>query len=140
MNQQHRRLIPILADRPPMLMPTLPPSLAGLLASFATCFTTPTFKTFTALVCGLVAQTGPRTVAGMPVGAGLNQAWPHDRAHSFSPRARRSPDRLGLLLSDLIIGVLVDAHAPVRVVVDDTLLRRAGRKVFGAAWPLTVTV
>jgi hypothetical protein len=69
MNQEHRRLIPILADRPPTLMPTLPPSLAGLLASFAACFTTPTFQTFTALVCGFLAQTGPRTVTGMLVGA-----------------------------------------------------------------------
>ena len=40
-------------------------SATGLLAWFAPCFTAPTFQTFTALACGFLAQTGPRTVTGM---------------------------------------------------------------------------
>jgi len=117
-----------------MPMPTLPPSVTGLLAWFAPCFTAPTFQTFTALACGFLAQTGPRTVTGMLLGARLSRVWSHDRAHSFFARAHWSADQLGLGLVDLLATVLLDPDAPLRVVVDDTLMRRSGRKVFGASW------
>ena len=70
--------------------PTLPASLAGLLAAFGSCFTAPTFATFSALLGGMVAQTGRRTVCGMLTGAGLHQVWGHDRAHRFFSTARWS--------------------------------------------------
>ncbi|MGH8939712.1 MAG: transposase, partial [Actinomycetes bacterium] len=117
-----------------MPMWTLPPSVAGLLAWFAPCFTAPTFQTFTALACGFLAQTGPRTVTGMLLGGRLSRVWSHDRAHAFFARARWSADQLGLGLVDLLATVLLDPDAPLRVVVDDTLMRRSGRKVFGASW------
>jgi DDE superfamily endonuclease len=117
-----------------MPMWTLPPSVAGLLAGFAPCFTAPTFQTFTALACGFLAQTGPRTVTGMLLGTRLSRVWSHDRAHSFFARARWSADQLGLGLVDLLATVLLEGDAPLRVVVDDTLMRRSGRKVFGAGW------
>jgi hypothetical protein len=117
-----------------MPMPTLPPSVTGLLAWFAPCFTAPTFQTFTALACGFLAQTGPRTVTGMLLGARLSRVWSHDRAHSFFARAHWSADQLGLGLVDLLARVLLDQDTPLRVVVDDTLMRRSGRKVFGASW------
>ncbi len=43
---------------------TLPSTLSRVLDPFRSCFTTPTFETFTALVAGLVAQPAGRTVAG----------------------------------------------------------------------------
>ncbi len=67
---------------------TLPASLPALLAVFAPCFTTPSFRTFCALACGFLGQTGKRTVCGMLTGAGLSRIWPHDRAHSFFSWAR----------------------------------------------------
>jgi hypothetical protein len=70
----------------------------------------------------------------MLVGARLQQAWHHSRAHRFFAAASWSADQLGLALLDLILAALVPDGAPVRLVVDDTLMRRAGRKVFGAAW------
>lgn len=117
-----------------MPMWTVPPSVAGLLAWFAPCFTAPTFQTFTALACGFLAQTGPRTVTGMLLGARLSRVWSHDRAHAFFARARWSADQLGLGLVDLLATVLLAGDAPLRVMVDDTLMRRSGRKVFGASW------
>src|SRR5262249_2036563 len=69
---------------PPMLPElTLPASLRRLLDAFAGCFTKPTFIVFTAMVGGIVAQTGSRTVCGMLAGAGLAQTWSHDRVHRF---------------------------------------------------------
>ena len=59
---------------------TLPASLAVLLAALRPCFTAPSFRTFCGLAAGLAGQVRRRTVCGMLLGAGLAQAWPHDRA------------------------------------------------------------
>jgi hypothetical protein len=113
---------------------SLPPSLADLLVCFRGCFTAPTFQTFSWLVAGFVAQPGARTVCGMLAGARRVGRWHHSRAHRFFAVARWSPDQLGLGLLALICARLVDGDGPLRLVVDDTLYRRAGRKVWGAAW------
>lgn len=113
---------------------TLPASLAAVLWAVRPCFTAPTFGTFCALVAGMVAQPGRRTVCGMWVGAGLSRWWHHGRAHWFFARARWSAQRVGLVLAQLVVAGFVPAEAPVLVAVDDTLFRRSGRRVAGAAW------
>jgi DDE superfamily endonuclease len=113
---------------------SLPRSLAELLGAFRPCFTAPTFKTFVWLVVGLVAQPGTRTVTGMLVGARLAGVWDHSRAHRFFAAARWSADALGLVVLEVIVACLLGPGAPLRLVVDDTLFRRSGGKVFGAAW------
>jgi hypothetical protein len=113
---------------------SLPRSVTDLLARFRGCFTTPTFTTFCALASGFWAQPGLHTVTGMLCGARLEQTWHHARAHRFFSAARWSTDQLGLCLLDLILGLLVDDSAAVRLVADDTLHRRSGRKIFGAGW------
>jgi DDE superfamily endonuclease len=113
---------------------TIPRSLRSLLEEFRPCFTAPTFATFCGLVTGLIAQTRRRTVCGMLLGAGLERAWHHARAHRFFAAARWSPDRVGLILCDQIIKLLLAADAPITLAVDDTLFKRAGKKVHGAFW------
>src|SRR5436190_2635149 len=113
---------------------TLPASLAGMLLAFRWCFTEPSFRTFAALVVGMVARPGRRTVCGMLVGAGLAPVWHHSRAHWFFSHARWSVEQVGLVLVGLIVTGLLPAGVPVLVAVDDTLLRRSGRKVAGAGW------
>ena len=120
---------------PPMLPDTAAPaSLMTLLAAFAPLFTAPSFRTFTGLACGFLAQGGKRTVCGMLSGAGLARLWPHDRAHSFFSRARWNAGDLGLAAALLVISLLVPAGAPVDVAVDDTLFKRRGKKVWAASW------
>ena len=51
----------------------VPASLMTLLAVFSPLFTAPSFRTFTALACGFLAQSGKRTVCGMLTGAGLSR-------------------------------------------------------------------
>jgi len=68
----------------------------------------------------------------MLTGAGLSRTWSHDRAHKFFSRAARSPDTLGMYPSRLIVKALLPPQ--VAVAVDDTLFKKRGRKVFGAAW------
>jgi hypothetical protein len=112
----------------------LPASLASVLAVFGPLFTAPSFRTFTGLACGFLTQTGRRTVCGMLAGAGLLRAWPHDRAHQFFSRARWNADDLGLAVAKLVVTLLVPAGEPVTVAIDDTLLRRRGKKVWAASW------
>jgi hypothetical protein len=114
--------------------PPVPASLMTLLAAFSPLFTAPSFRTFTMLACGFLAQPGKRTVCGMLAGAGLSRLWPHDRAHSFFSRARWSPDDLGIAAARLVISLLVPDGEPVEVLIDDTLLRRPGKKVWAASW------
>ena len=113
---------------------TIPRSLRVLLDEFRPCFTTPTYRTFTGLAIGLIAQTRRRTVCGMLLGAGLERLWHHSRAHRFFAAARWSADRLGLILCDMAVRLLLADQDSLTIAVDDTLFKRTGRKVFGAAW------
>jgi len=113
---------------------SLPISLRRLLDAFAGSFTTPTFAVFRAMVFGLVAQTGQRTVCGMLTGAGLATTWSHHRAHRFFSAARWSVDQIGLTVFDLVLAHLVTDTADLLVAVDDTAHRRRGKKVHGAGW------
>src|SRR6266571_2978353 len=112
----------------------VPASLMTLLAVFSPLFTAPSFRTFTALACGFLAQSGKRTVCGMLTGAALSRLWPHDRAHYFFSRARWNPDDLGLCAARLVIALLVPDREPVEVLIDDTLFRRRGKRVWAASW------
>ena len=112
----------------------VPASLMPLLAVFSPLFTAPSFRTFTMLACGFLAQSGKRTVCGMLTGAGLSRLWSHDRAHYFFSRARWNPDELGICAARLVIALLVPEGEPVEVLIDDTLFRRRGKRVWAASW------
>ncbi|MGE5285934.1 MAG: transposase [Micromonosporaceae bacterium] len=112
----------------------VPASLMTLLAVFCSPFTAPSFRTFSMLACGFLAQSGKRTVCGMLTGAGLSRAWSHDRAHYFFSRARWNPDDLGIAVAGLVIALLVPDGEPVEVLIDDTLFRRRGKRVWAASW------
>jgi hypothetical protein len=71
--------------------PPVPASLMTLLAAFSPLFTAPSFRTFTMLACGFLAQPGKRTVCGMLAGAGLSRLWPHDRRIPSSPAPAGAP-------------------------------------------------
>jgi hypothetical protein len=70
----------------------------------------------------------------MLAGAGLGWCWPHDRAHYFFARAAWDLDELGVAVARLVVALLVPAGAAIIVAVDDSVFRRCGRKVYGAAW------
>jgi hypothetical protein len=112
----------------------LPSSLNELLLLFAPCFTQPTFHTFQALVVGQISQTRLRCVTGMLVGARLSEVWHHARAHRFFSHACWCVDELGLKVAEVIVERLLSREQPLVVPIDDTLLKRRGRKVFGCFW------
>src|SRR5260370_38831448 len=112
----------------------VPASLMTVLVVFAPLFTAPSFRTFVMLACGFLAQSGKRTVCGMLTGADLSRIRTHGRAHRFFPRARWNPDDLGLAAARLVTALLVPDGEPVEVLIDDTLFRRRGKKVWAASW------
>ena len=118
--------------------PAVPASLLAVLELVRGSFTTPTFRTFAALVTGLIAQTGRSTVTGMLGGAGLTRLWSHDRAHAFFSRARWNPGLLGISLSHLIVRRPLAEDAVLTVAVDDTLFKRRGKRC--SALPGSTTV
>jgi hypothetical protein len=73
-----------------------------LLGALRPCFTAPSFVTFCGLAAGLAGQVRRRTVVGMLLGAAVQRAWPHDRAHYFFARARWELDQLGLAVAHLV--------------------------------------
>jgi hypothetical protein len=113
---------------------TLPPTFAALLAILRPCFTAPSFRTFTALAAGMIAMPQRRTVTGMLTGAGLAGIWHHSKAHWFFSHARWSLEQIGACLTVLIATRILAADEAIVIAVDDTLFRRAGRKVHAAAW------
>lgn len=113
---------------------TLPGSLMTLLVAFRPCFTGPSFRTFCALVAGMVAVPARRTLCGMLVGAGLVGVWHHCRAHRFFSRAVWDLNAVSAVLVGVVVDRLTPAGAPVLVAVDDTLFRRSGRRVHAAFW------
>ena len=115
--------------------PTLPESWRSLLATFRPVFRRrSTFAVFVVLATGLVAQPARRTVVRMLAGAGMAAAVSFHTACRFFSHHAWEPDRIGLLVARLIVERLLGPGAAIEVVVDDTLIRRWGRKVFGAFW------
>lgn len=111
----------------------LPPdSLATLFSLFRGCFTRPTYESFCSLCAGFIARVGEHTITGMLLAARLERSWHHSRAHDFFSRRRWSADALGLRLLDFVIERFVEADAPIRLAVDDTVFARSGPRVFGA--------
>ncbi|MEV6617099.1 transposase [Streptomyces sp. NPDC051051] len=73
-------------------------------------------------------------MTGMLAGADLARPWPHDRAPSFFSRAAWDAELAGIALSHVIARMFLAEGAPLLAAVDDTLFKRAGKKVFGALW------
>jgi SRSO17 transposase len=86
------------------------------------------------MVVGQISQTGLRTVCGMLVGCRLSAVWHHCRAHRFFSLSDWSVDELGLRVAELIVERLLGPEDPLVVPVDDTLLKRRGRKIHACFW------
>ena len=95
------------------------------------------FATFTLLVVGMVAQTGPRTVCGMLLGAGLQAVVSQHRLQRFFSVNRWSVDALGLVLARLVAERLLPGGAALQVAVDDTLVRRRASRSTARSGPTT---
>ena len=98
---------------------TLPASWRVLLETFRPAFRrSSTFALFELLATGLVARAARRTVVGMLAGAGMAAVVSFHACCRFFSAHAWDADRLGLALARLIVTRLLDADAPIEVVVD----------------------
>ncbi len=82
------------------------------------------------LVAGWIVCRRRRWISQVLLAAGLTAATHHSRFYRFFSRARWAPDLLGRCLFELLLAFLGE-H--ITALVDDTLCRRAGPRIFGVS-------
>jgi len=115
-----------------MLTPS--PEIIQLLAPFTPAFTKPTFAKVQTLICGAILAPGKRTVSAALRVLGLEQEANFGKYHRVLNQASWSP----MQLSRILLGMLIWAFAPsatsLVLLVDETLERRAGKKIVYKGW------
>ena len=105
----------------------LPASFLALLSEFRPIFTAPSFHNFIVLCCGFLHAIGKHKVSSAIRAANRCSTKHYSCFYRFFSRAQWSLDDLGLTLLALIITAL--PSSVVELVLDDTLVRRTGKKV-----------
>jgi hypothetical protein len=105
----------------------LVPSFVDLLQPLSCVMTAPTFESFLTVVTGW-AFAPRRTVTGIIVAAAAVGKKHHSAYHRVFSAAKWSLDELGLAVFGLILPLLAGT---ILLVVDDTLARKRGLKIFG---------
>jgi hypothetical protein len=106
---------------------SLVPSFVDLLQPLSCVMTAPSFNSFQTLLLGWIFAPR-RTVTGMILAADAVGQKHHSAYHRLFAAARWSLDELGLAVFGLILFLL---EGTIMLVVDDTLARKRGLKVFG---------
>lgn len=107
---------------------SIPTSLEATLRPFRTCFTKPSFWNFTALVAGWILCRRRRWITQVALAGGALAAKHVSAFHRFFSSARWEPQHLGQRLLTELLEFLPQT---IEVMVDDTLCRRAGPRIFG---------
>lgn len=114
-----------------MLTPS--PQIIQLMASFAKAMYQPTFSRALTLVYGAILAPGQRTLSAILRVMGLENKKGHECYHRVFSRNVWSP----MLMSKLLLLTLVSlfaAEGVIVIVVDETLIRRWGRKISYKSW------
>lgn len=105
-------------------------SFTPLLLALQSCFTQPSFRSFWALTCAWILCSGRRSLTRIIQSGDLSQFKHFCSFHRFFSQARWNLDDLGRCVFHLLLpfcgSVLIGA-------VDDTLARKSGRHIWGAA-------
>ena len=105
-----------------------------LLSNFAVAMTAPTFANALVLIYGTILAPGRRTVASALRVMGYSQEPNPSKFHRVLARARWSPMQMGRLLLGLLVTTFVPAGEALTLLVDETLERRAGKKIGYKGW------
>lgn len=102
----------------------------ALIAPLSMVFTKPTFSLFHVLVAGMLTVEGRRTIAGAIRAAGQTERYVS--IYRFLSHRVWSATELGVQLLFLILATV--GNVPLVFVLDDTLVKRFGKKIWGRAW------
>lgn len=111
-----------------MQLQSIPESLRSILLPFRSCFTNPSFRNFTFLVVGWIVCRRRRWITSVAAASGALQSTHVSALYRFLSSAPWRADRLGQELLQLLLDFLPKT---IEVMVDDTLCRRAGPRIFG---------
>lgn len=115
-----------------MLTPS--PEIIQLLAAFSPAFTRPTFSKAQVLIYGAILAPGKRTVSAALRVLGLAQTSNFGKYHRVLNQASWSPLQLSRILLGLLLAAFVPHGTRIVILVDETLERRAGRKIVYKGW------
>jgi hypothetical protein len=110
---------------------SLVPSFVQLLQPFFQQMTAPTSASLLTLLAGWIFARRHH-VTGALLAAGMAPPKHHSAYHRVLASACWDLDAVGLALLDLILHLAVASDATVQLVIDDTLCRKCGHKIFGA--------
>ena len=99
-----------------------------LLEIFLPVFTRPSFANMLVIVTGWILEPGAVTFALVATAASGQTH--HEKYHRFFSRGTWEPDEMGKRIFEWLLR-LMPADEPVKLVVDDTVARKKGAKVFG---------
>lgn len=105
-------------------------SFAPLLLAFQSCFTQPSFCSFWAVSCAWILCSGRRSLTHIIQAGQLSQFKHFCSFHRFFSQARWNLDELGYCVFQLLLPF---APKVLLIAVDDTLARKSGRHIWGAA-------
>lgn len=107
-------------------------ALQGVVLSFKLCFTQPSFGSFQALLAGALLNRGRQTVANMVRSAGPMADKNYASYSRFFNDSVWEEKTYSFLLLETILKTLPSHSRPqIRIVVDENLLRRKGKNVYG---------
>jgi hypothetical protein len=105
-------------------------SFAPFLLAFQPCFTRPGFSSFWALTCAWILCSGRRSLTRVIQSGELGRFKHFCSFHRFFSQARWNLDDLGLCIFQLLLPFCSEVLTGA---VDDTLARKSGRHIWGAA-------
>ena len=108
---------------------SIPQSLREVLRGFESCFTAPTYRRFLTLVIGWLFCRSRHWVTRVVRASGESTEQHHAGFHRFFSEARWEPDEAWQALLNQLLPYLPKR---IEVIVDDTLCRRNGPRIFGA--------
>ena len=103
----------------------------GWMEVLAPAFTKPGFTNALIIMAGWIRTTGPHAVTQALVETAVAGRRHHEAFHRFFSRGAWKPDEVGRLLFERIVERLVARGATIDVVIDDTMVTKKGRRVFG---------
>ena len=115
-----------------MLTPS--PDIIQLVAAFAPAFTRPTFLKVQTLLWGSILAPGKRTVTAALRVLGQQHNTNFGKYHRVLNQACWSPMQLSRILVGLLLAAFVPIGARIVILVDETLERRAGKKIVYKGW------
>jgi hypothetical protein len=107
-------------------------TLQGVVLSFKLCFTQPSFESFQSLLAGALLNRGRQTVANMVRSAGPMSEKSYASYSRFFNDSAWEEKTYSFLLLETILRIFPRHGRPhVRIIVDENLLRRKGKNVYG---------